>query len=127
MAGSVVESDLQLGRARLVGSYDRGRLSELAAEAHLADPALLTESRTAIGELMEMLGLRIDPEPVDLRWIRQNGTTHVEADGLTMAVGLALTGHFFRGYDNARTDLGMDLRYDPKATGEHRHRTTPAD
>jgi hypothetical protein len=49
---------------------------------------------------------------VDLRWIRQNGKAHFEADGETTAVGLALTGHFVRGYDNARTDLGMDLPAD---------------
>jgi hypothetical protein len=49
---------------------------------------------------------------VDLRWIRQNGKTHVEADGATMAVGLALTAHFARGYDNASTALGMDLPAD---------------
>lgn len=49
---------------------------------------------------------------VEVRWIRQNGTTHVAADGATMEVGLALTGHFVRGYDDARADLGMDLPAD---------------
>ena len=49
---------------------------------------------------------------VDLRWIKQNGKTHVEADGSTMEVGLALTAHFARGYDDASTALGMDLPAD---------------
>ena len=49
---------------------------------------------------------------VDLRWIRQNGKAGFGADGSTTEVALALTGHFVRGYDDARTDLGMDLPAD---------------
>jgi hypothetical protein len=49
---------------------------------------------------------------VDLNWIRQNGKAHFGADGSSTEVALALTGHFFRGYDNARSDLAMALPAD---------------
>jgi hypothetical protein len=66
-------------------------------------------------EPVDLRGTLVNPangKSVDLRWIRQNGKAHFVADGETTAVGLALTGHFFRGYDNARADLGMDLPAD---------------
>ena len=64
---------------------------------------------------VDLHGTLVNPangKSVDLRWIRQNGKAGFGADGSTTEVALALTGHFFRGYDGARTDLGMDLPAD---------------
>lgn len=49
---------------------------------------------------------------VELRWIRPNGVLGFGHDGRTTTVTWLLDGHFFRGYDNARTDLTMTLPVD---------------
>lgn len=46
---------------------------------------------------------------VELKWVKQNGKARFEADGSTTAITLALTGHVFPGYDDARIDLSMSL------------------
>lgn len=92
-----------------------------AIQRDIAGTVAVTPSIDDAGNLMlalapvDLHGILANPangKSVDLRWIRQNGKTHVEADGSTMAVGLALTGYFVRGYDDARTDLEMDLPAD---------------
>jgi hypothetical protein len=92
-----------------------------AVQRDIAGTVAVTPSIDDAGNLMlaiepvDMHGILANPvngKTVDLRWIRQNGKARVEADGSTMAVGLALTGYFFRGYDDARIDLAMDLPAD---------------
>ncbi len=66
-------------------------------------------------EPVDLRGTLVNPangKSVDLRWITQNGKAGFGADGSTTEVALALTGHFVRGYDAARTDLQMDLPAD---------------
>jgi hypothetical protein len=66
-------------------------------------------------EPVDLRGIVANPtngKSVELHWIRQNGKSHFVADGETTVVGFALTGHFFRGYDNARADLEMTLPAD---------------
>ncbi len=60
MAGGVVESDLDLGRAELLGAYDHERLETIAETAHLAVfPSLAIESYGLVVDEALRLGLPV--------------------------------------------------------------------